>query len=203
MKFKLFFSIFAGICLSMTLASCDDLFDTDGGKYVPSLDSASNPDSGGTGQDEPVTDLFKDYSFLLGKTKPQVKSLMSSYTPQYEDSRFIDYVLPDTHINFLTIAYSLDEDATVYDTSIAVSVEIAGYSNSELTAFLKSKYGNGSLLDEGQYLFPNGDMYVMYEFDYSENLAFVAYVLKDVWDSEMSGTRSVRGLKNNTCDENS
>ena len=135
------------------------------------------------GDDDEDNDLFKDYSYLINKTRDDVKKNLG-VAPAEEDLESLVYENIQPNIPTLIAWFTLWEEnetgLVTYEKVQMVDVELKGLSYSEVYNHLTDLYGKAELDDYDDMRWEKSGKYIWLDQDGSE--LWVTYADKKAWD---------------------
>ena len=132
---------------------------------------------------------FKDYSYLIGKSRVEVQSDMN-LTISNQDQFGIYYdaeTVNEPHIGDVDVFFTVfqkDDNGNYILTEKAseIEVEVTGYTQAQIFDYLGEKYGKPSMNEYGRYTFEKGNLIVWFEWDEDDSIAEITYIDKKEWD---------------------
>lgn len=156
-------------------------------------------------EDNEDNDLFKDYSYLLDKTRENVKKDLA-VTPSDEDLEGVYYEnFGQPNISDLFVWFTLwnynEEGLVTYDKAVMVDVCVTGLTYTEVYNHLTKLYGEAKMIQyedeeydeiETELRWEKSGKYVWLDDD--EDGLWVTYAKKSEWDKAEEGTKSAEGV---------
>lgn len=137
---------------------------------------------------------LKKYSDLLDKTRDDVMKRVGLAVSEETLEGIFYHDLNDDYIDELDIFYTFDERnengaLVTYEKSVAVALELYGFSYTDMFNHLQDLYGKGNFDEEGTYVMEKSGMYIWFDY-YDDGETDITYIQKKEWDKINISTRS-------------